>query len=726
MGLRALYLDREGASTYATDGERQIREAIEADDREKKRLAQEPEARALALNRLNSRLGMPEEDYKTSWGKTNDSGIEAAQRSMDGTSIGSADNARYNSPQTNKWAEKAQSSPYMGAAEDVRYDTLPKAPPIPVPSIAPSKPLEFNNSWANNATPNNEDRPFSWSTLPEAMRPNALTNLVPKPAEPASFNMGAAEGTRYNSPQDNKWMAGEPPAIAQAVARKRRDPSAFLSEMQSGFIDPYRLHTANIANQMRTAISDASQAVPGVKPLANMDYRQPVMDEIGYRKDVEARDRQRLQDQMAYMKQLEGEDGTADWTVVDTKTGPIQHNKRTGEVKPLGTYGGSTSGPVGKLTHKTDDVLDSNGNIVKQDFFLDEAGGFFVYSNGVLSATDPNNIPWAYKNKGFEAAQKLTEKESEDNRKRLENLSTLNLNKDLSVAFKDQPTKVRAATAVKATTDVAEAWKTVNADKEFQELTTPTNNPIVDAKKVYAYHLWAQKNMWMQQAVLAAQANMMNSGVMQVGERENYLAAAAGLPTDIFSNPAYKLNKNIELALGSLINGAFSSAATGLLAAKDMEVIQDKLIELAKARPDLLDPAGPRKALEGITKRSILGTQQLIERESMRSRDMPTGSYSADSYDPRIGTHFTGMADFSKPVVQQGPSGYEPIGTDPAPRSPYEPITPLIPVKKTPLKVKTKTNARGATVLKTTPNTPNTPAQGTVVDWGTFNKGTTK
>lgn len=732
MGLRALYLDREGASTYATDGERQIREAIEADDREKKLLAQEPEARALALNRLNSRLGMPEEDYKTSWGRTSDSGIEAAQRSMDGTSIGAADNARYNSPQTNKWAEKAQSSPYMGAAEDVRYDTLPKAPPIPVPSIAPSKPLEFNNSWANNATPNNEDRPFSWNTLPEAMRPDALTNLVPKPSEPVSFNMGAAEGTRYNSPQDNKWMAGEPPAIAQAVARKRRDPSAFLSEMQSGFIDPYRLHTANMANQMRTAISDASQAVPGVKPLTNMDYRQPVMDEIGYRKDVEAQNRQRLQDQLAYMKQLEGEDGTADWTVVDTKTGPIQHNKRTGEVKPLGTYGGATRGPVGKLTHKTDDVLDSNGNIVKQDFFLDEAGGFFVYSNGVLSATDPNYIPWVYKNPMAELSMKQSQAEKENNQKRIDSLGGLNLSDGKTIAF-GGPVDQKSKDSLVSAQAVSKAYKGLMQDKEFRDLTTKGKDAKENAAKVIRLNQKMQQDGAKFQVFLAAQATAMNSGVMNVGERANYQLVLAGLPEDLLTNEAYQINKNVKAGFADIIQYMADKVFNKKLAVEDLYALQDRVATIAASYPHLVDPTKVRTAVKNITENAVDMAFNNIKTIGLGSNRLPAGSPFMGVDDPYVTNFFNELKTWddaayekqlfdNKMIELNAPSiGINPQGTPPPPArgnkigaSLKERAAANAAKKKTLKKLPAAVN-KGPTTLKTPVTKPPTPVSQT--DW---------
>jgi hypothetical protein len=165
-----------------------------------------------------------------------------------------------------------------------------------------------------------------------------------------------------------------------------------------------------------------------------------------------------------------------------------------------------------------------------------------------------------------------------------------------------------------------------------------------------------------------------------------------------------------------------------------MEVIQGKLTDLAKARPDLVDPAGPRKALKGITERSLRGTQQMIERESMRSRDMPTGGYSVDSYDPRIGEYFTGLADFSEPVAaaDQGPNVFEPVGPDPDPTAtpkpskPSQPQNVFEPLPAVPMeKGKINSNLKNKTTPKTVPVTP-TPEPGSTINWSDFNKGSTK
>jgi hypothetical protein len=520
---------------------------------------------------------------------------------------------------------------------------------------------------------------------------------------------GDASRVRYGSNQDNKWMANTPaespveqpqqPAIAQAVAKRR----GFNLEPMQDMFNSYRMHTGDIANQMRTAISGMGQAVPGVKPLEALDHTAGVKNEVALQQAVEAKKRQRLQDQVAYMKQLEEEQQRTEWAAVSHKNGVVMYNKRTGEYRPMAEFNAAIGEEELDLSPHVGKIIDSNKNVTDFHYMTSKSTGkYYTIENGQRVEIDPNKVPWDLKNEQTLLDLKQAEAERKSNASQVNSWVPMNVTKDIAVAFPNQAAAAKAADLHTSALTVTDAFKAVTSDKQFAALTTPGKSPEENAKKVVDYNMWARSNATLFQPFYDAQAKLLNTGVMSTGEYLRFVAGTAGLPPELFENPdAYAIDGKSKDDLDIIKSRFFADVRSGVLTQANLVKIQAQITEIARRYTNLIDPSAPRKAMQNITKNTVRATKRRIQTTGVN--EVPDGSRYKNVYDSAIDDYYDSLLEFPEDVSKNwqtpaetplkipaaatppvGMVGQPPVAQPQAPRA-----TPVAPSNK-----KTRVNNR--------------------------------
>jgi hypothetical protein len=463
-----------------------------------------------------------------------------------------------------------------------------------------------------------------------------------------------AEDLRYGynpsnnlKPVDNPDIAQpQQPAIAQAVARKQNGFN--LSGVQDA-LNSHRMHVGDEANQMRTAFSDIGQSVPGVKPLSALDYTQGAKNDISLQQAVEEKKRQRLQDQLAYMKQLESADGQNEWAAVSHKNGMVMYNKRTGEYRPMAEFNEAGKPDTSDLATHIGKVEDRNGNIRDFQYWTSKAGKAYVTGpNGELQEVNLNDIPWANENERADLELKQSQAERENERKSQQaardGVSVINLNDKTSIGFKGTA-PARVIEQITASANVSQAYNGIKKDAKFMGLTTRGKSPEENVKKVMELHREMKGAGPKYQAFLKAQAAALNSGVLQAGERENYIANTLGLDKDLFKNPKYTTDQGLQFNAVSAFQLMAASLLGQALTKADIDRMEGNLTEIARKYPELIDPSRARTALADITRNSVRAAKTSVQTEALRREGLPQGSssYIKGSFDPEIEEYFGGL-----------------------------------------------------------------------------------
>lgn len=457
-----------------------------------------------------------------------------------------------------------------------------------------------------------------------------------------------AEDLRYGyNPSNNLKPVNSPditqpqqPAIAHAVARKRNGFN--LSGIQDA-LNSHRMHVGDEANQMRTAFSDIGQSVPGVKPLSALDYTQGAKNDISLQQAVEEKKRQRLQDQLAYMKQLESADGQNEWAAVSHKNAMVMYNKRTGEYRPMAEFNEAGKPDTSDLATHIGKVEDRNGNIRDFQYWTSKEGKAYVTGpNGELQEVNLNDIPWANENKLADSELEQSQAERENNQKRIDSLGGLNLSDGKTIAF-GGPVDQKSKDSLVSAQAVSKAYKGLMQDKEFRDLTTKGKNAKENAAKVIRLNQKMQQDGAKFQVFLAAQATAMNSGVMNVGERANYQLVLAGLPEDLLTNEAYQINKNVKAGFNDYIQYLADKAFNKKLAVEDLKALQNRVTEIAASYPYLVDPTKVRTAVKNITENAVDMAFNNIKTIGLGSNRLPAGSPFMGVDDPYVSNYFNDL-----------------------------------------------------------------------------------
>jgi len=478
-------------------------------------------------------------------------------------------------------------------------------------------------------------------------------------------NDGDASRVRYGSNQDNKWMANTPaaspveqpqqPAIAQAVAKRR----GFNLEPVQDMFNSYRMHTGDIANQMRTAISGMGQAVPGVKPLGALDHTAGVKNEVALQQAVETKKRQRLQDQLAYMKQLEEEQQQNEWAAMSLKNGGVMYNKRTGDYRPMVEFNDTPD--MADLKHEKAKATDSEGNTRDYHYWVGNNKAYVTGADGTLQEVNLNELPWELKNEQTLLELKQAEAERKSKASQMNSWVPMNVTKDIAVAFPNQAAATKAADLHTATLTVTDAYKAVTSDKQFTALTTPGKSPEENAKKVVDYNMWARSNATVFQPFYDAQAKLLNTGVMNTGEYLRFVAGTSGLPPELFENPdAYAIDGKSKDDLDIIKSRFFADARSGVLTQANLVKIQAQITEIARRYPDLIDPSAPRKAMQNITKNTVRATKRRLQTTGIN--EVPDGSRYKNVYDSAIDDYYDSLLAFPEEPATGGNFATPPIG----------------------------------------------------------------
>jgi hypothetical protein len=389
------------------------------------------------------------------------------------------------------------------------------------------------------------------------------------------------------------------------------------------------------------------------------------------------------------MKQLEEEQQQNEWAAMSLKNGGVMYNKRTGEYQPIAEFGAGVgqAGSGYKSQQKTVKVIDSNGLIIPKLLnYEPDTGLTWVWENGQRVDIDPSKLNIAPETAETDYAAQLRAQEGERDRmaKAKEQLYSLNLPGGPRVAFRDKVPK-EVSDIVQATFNVNDAYKNVFKNQEFLRLTTKGKTPEENAKKAVDYYMWSKQHAVELQPFMAAQANILNSGVMNEGEAKRYIVNQMGLPEDIFSNPSYNLDKNVKSDLAGVYSLFLDKIATQAVTAADIVGMQARVAEIARAYPNIIDPSRPREALRVLTEAANNKAKRAMYMFGAKQSDIPPGTDYIGVDDPQFDTYFSGIypaqeeattgVDFSTPPIGM-------VGQPPTPQPTQVParVTPTKPI----------------------------------------------